>query len=244
MPNENMYVAEKELCKGTLIEIEDLNDVEGIGRRRRRERQPLPPPSETVLECHNGVLARVTVTTAHMDPSAPFVAGGAELLAGLSEEHRQSVLLGEPLPGAASLSSDDFSRPTEVQSWQSRAAQPGLRAPPPSWARRRTASARYDLPPRPIAEGCAFTEAERLAAEAETDEECDAATSVPGLAVGSIEEGALMSSTRRPTAKRKISTSSKDAGLKKWERQDTHVGGLPVGLSSRVSFSLDDEDQG
>ena len=59
----DMYVAEKELCKGTLIEIDKLNDVKGIGKQRKKKTKPLPPPQETVLECRGGVMQRVSVVT-------------------------------------------------------------------------------------------------------------------------------------------------------------------------------------
>ena len=60
MSHENMYVAEKELCAGTLIEIDKLNDVKGIGRQKRKEKKPLPPALTTALEFRGGVLAMVT----------------------------------------------------------------------------------------------------------------------------------------------------------------------------------------
>ena len=92
MSHENMYVAEKELCKGTLIELEKLNDVKGIGRQRKqRVQKPAPLPQETVLEYRNGVMARVQMAgsssgdaTNHRSDATPFVAEGAELLVGLS----------------------------------------------------------------------------------------------------------------------------------------------------------------
>ena len=45
MPNENMYNAEKTLCNSTLIEIEKLNDVEGIGRKAKKRPAPEAPPA-------------------------------------------------------------------------------------------------------------------------------------------------------------------------------------------------------
>ena len=97
----------KELCKGTLIELERLNDVKGIGRQRKKERkqQAPPQPQEAVLEFRNGVMARVMVapsgggssSNSGYDPMQPIVAEGGELLAGLSEEQRNAILLGDPM---------------------------------------------------------------------------------------------------------------------------------------------------
>ena len=135
MSHENMYVAEKELCKGTLIELEKLNDVKGVGRNKRKERKP-PPRTETVLECRGGVMARVVVnseaSTSTHDPTAPMVAGGAELLAGLSEAERSALLGDDNDRGADSLSASDFHRPSlpQVQQQADEPTRVG-RAPPP-----------------------------------------------------------------------------------------------------------------
>ena len=166
MSHENMYVAEKELCKGTLIEIDKLNDVKGIGRQKKREKKPAPPPKETVLECRGGVMARVSVASrscagaAASDPSEPFVADGGELLAGLSAEQRSAILHGEP--HGTALSSLDFSRPAvpEPPGSNARAAGSG-RAAAPSWVRRRKGSKPH------------VRQWQALAAEAETDDEVE-----------------------------------------------------------------------
>jgi hypothetical protein len=158
MSHENMYVAEKELCSGTLIELEKLNDVKGIGRRKRKERPP-PPQTTTVLECSGGVMRRVQVTLAAVDPTAPSIADGAELLDGLTDHERRAVLLGEAgEAGEAGPSLLDFSRPTAALEAPQEAGSSG-RAPAPSWARRRTGHAARLLA--------------RQVAEAETDEEDD-----------------------------------------------------------------------
>ena len=148
MSHENMYVAEKELCKGTLIEIEKLNDVKGIGKQKKRKPKPPPPPEETVLEFRGGVMQRVSMASAAPMPSShrgsiePFVAEGAELLAGLSEAERNAILSGE----TSEVTSSDFARPSapDLLLWweQQRDASQARRgrAPAPSWAARVSAA--------------------------------------------------------------------------------------------------------
>ena len=153
-----MYVAEKELCKGTLIELEKLNDVAGFGRNAKKKKPP-PPPQETVLEFRGGVMQRVSVIPAHCrggaasssGDAAPSVGEGSELLAGLSKEQRDAILLGEEPPHSTTATAADFHRPggPEVASsrWaateQYHSSEPSggntlsLRAPLPSWGRRR-----------------------------------------------------------------------------------------------------------
>ena len=173
MSHENMYVAEKELCKGTLIELERLNDVKGIGRQRKKERKQQAQPQETVLEFRNGVMARVTVapsgssssgsgpgmSNSGYDPMQPFIAEGGELLAGLSEEQRNAILLGDP-----NVTANDFSRPLiEAAAPAEPAPKSSLRAPAPSWARRRKGVGRERQQQAQL----------MAAAEAETDDEAD-----------------------------------------------------------------------
>ena len=178
MSHENMYVAEKELCKGTLIELERLNDVKGIGRQRRKERRQQAPPQsqETVLEFRNGVMARVMVAPSSSgqttkrnsghDPMQPFVADGGELLVGLSEEQRNAVLLGDP----TAVTANDFSRPLIEAPAAEPAPQASLRAPAPSWARRRSGKGA----------GREKQKAQLVAAaEAETDDEADVSSLAP-----------------------------------------------------------------
>ena len=169
-------MAEKELCKGTLIEVGKLNDVKGVGRQQRKAKKPALPPPETVLELRGGVLARVSVaaSSAHhsssaaaaRDPTEPCVADGAELLVGLSEEQRNALLTGEALAGTVASTTSDFHRPLEHESYQEPAsARAAPRAAP--WARRRTggsSSSRWRQHQQQ-------EEREQQLAEAETDEE-------------------------------------------------------------------------
>lgn len=208
MSHENMYVAEKEMCNSRLIEVEKLNDVKGIGRQQKRQKKLAPPPKETVLECRGGVLARVAVPAASLkhDPSEPFVADGAELLAGLSEEQRKAILLGESLAGAAALGASDFARPVALPSQvQERSASASTstsasvaswaRAPPPAWARRR----KQDGAAR--GEQQQQQQREREFAEADTDEECEPAPAPPKRHRGGADRkrgGAPASGPKQP----------------------------------------------
>ena len=159
MSHENMYVAEKTLCAGRLIELEKLNDVRGIGRQRQREKHKAPAPTATVFECRGGVMARVSVQSRGVgagDSSEPFVADGGELLEGLSAQQRSAVLHGELLPDAGPPSYQ-VTEPggSQVQSTRGRAAAP-------SWVRRRKGGKQPRLQ-QPLQ---AFA-----AAEAETDDD-------------------------------------------------------------------------
>ena len=177
MSHENMYNAEKELCRGKLIELEKLNDVKGVGRQQRKAKRPAPPPPETVLCFRDGVFARVSVAAgsalhsssvaAARESTVPYVADGAELLADLSEEQRNALLNGELLARTL-LSSSDFHRPLELEAYrESASARAAPRAAP--WARRRKggSSSRWRQQQRE-------EELKDQLAEAETDEELPA----------------------------------------------------------------------
>ena len=196
MSHENMYNAEKELCKGTLIEIEKLNDVKGIGRQRKQgERKQAPPPQQTILEYRNGVMARVQVagsssggTTSHASDTTPFVAEGAELLAGLSEDQKRAVLTGEPMnAGSAATAVSDFARPLVLDEAPPVQPAPRGRAPPPSWTRHRKDASRTDAQQLLLA---------KRMAEADTDEEADPDGDVPGQGLQQRPELAPPSASR------------------------------------------------
>lgn len=207
MSHENMYNAEKELCKGTLIEIEKLNDVKGIGRQRKQgERKQAPPPQQTILNCRDGVVARVQVagssssgdTTNHASDATPFVAEGAELLEGLSEEQKRAVLMGEPMKVSGTAAAvRDFARPLVLDEAPPVQPAPRGRAPPPSWTRHRKDSSRTDAQQLLLA---------RRMAEADTDEEADPDGDVPGRGMQQRPEPALPSASR--LGKRKSHSNS------------------------------------
>ena len=174
-----MYVAEKELCKGTLIEVEKLNDVKGVGRQKRKERPAAPAPRRTSFAFRGGVMARVTTTLPSGDPSIPTasaaampcVADGVELLTGLDEDERAAILHDDPVDGAHALTAADFTRPPRPEqrpdAWQP-PPRARLLAPAPSWAReRRKSSGRGDGPQQRLGRW----RQQVVATEAETEDE-------------------------------------------------------------------------
>eukprot|EP00322_Chrysochromulina_rotalis_P016638 CAMPEP_0115872876 /NCGR_PEP_ID=MMETSP0287-20121206/23672_1 /TAXON_ID=412157 /ORGANISM="Chrysochromulina rotalis, Strain UIO044" /LENGTH=204 /DNA_ID=CAMNT_0003327851 /DNA_START=38 /DNA_END=652 /DNA_ORIENTATION=- len=93
MPHENVYFAEKELCSSR------LNDHLIDRHWKRRQVATSQPSEEVVIVARRGVCARVTVPRpsanpqrARVDDGEPVVAGGAELLASLSQDERQQLL--------------------------------------------------------------------------------------------------------------------------------------------------------
>ena len=177
MAHENMYNAEKELCKGRLIELDHLNDVDGIGRRAKKQRRHEETPTATmthpVLECHKGVMARVerpvpTALPAAHEEFRPQLAGGQELLEQLSTSQRAALL------------GDDYENDLEMgrkrTATAAGSAAHSLRAPPPVWARRRLKTGDALRKRRQQQQ----QQDRELFAEASTDEEeCEASASSP-----------------------------------------------------------------
>jgi hypothetical protein len=247
MSHENMYNAEKELCRGKLIELEKLNDVKGVGRQQRKAKKPAPPPPETVLCFRDGVFARVSVaagsalhsSSVARESMVPYVADGAELLAGLSEEQRNALLSGELLARTAILSSSDFHRPLELEAYrESASARAAPRAAP--WARRRMggSSSRWRQQQRE-------EELKEQLAEAETDEELPAKPlKPPELPRRSLTQpqpveaqSAYWDPVRAKVAGRMAEVAAEDAPSRKQKRQKCSRSNG----ASRVSFVTDDD---
>ena len=191
MSHANMYNSEKELCNGTLIELEKLNDVAGIGRKARvKQKAKLPTQVESVLAFQDGVLARVERPSAlartRRDHFEPAVAEGSELLQGLSQAERAALLLPD---GEDSVPGKGVTAPVQLMCQCSDTVQPEARssnrAPPPSWVRRKgggtAAQQRHHHHHHHHRQQQQQRQQWRLAltAEASTDDEGDAAHSGP-----------------------------------------------------------------
>ena len=190
MSHANMYNSEKELCNGTLIELEKLNDVAGIGRKARvKQKAKLPAQVESVLAFQDGVLARVERPSAlahtRRDHFEPAVAEGSELLQGLSQAERAALLLPD---GEDSVPAKGATAPVQLMCQRSDTVQPEARssnrAPPPSWVRRKgggTAAQQRHHQQQQQQQQRQQRQQWRLAltAEASTDDEGDAAHSGP-----------------------------------------------------------------
>lgn len=148
MPNENVYFAEKELCTGMLNDriIDDVVVGQGQlyrGRRKMPQARPSVPTSEAFV-MRKGVMARVMVPTAvpRADPDEPLVAGGHELLGGLTPAERKSLLSADQGSGRAGSSAAHAAIPPPRL--ERPAADSAGRAPAPPWKRgRRHATTRW-----------------------------------------------------------------------------------------------------
>jgi hypothetical protein len=82
------FFTEQELCNGV------MNDrvVDGLHKKREPKHwRAKHSRTETKVVARKGIIARVDVQHAH-DPNEPLVAGGHDLLEGLSPEERRALL--------------------------------------------------------------------------------------------------------------------------------------------------------